>query len=326
MKNPIISIIVAIYNVEDYLIKCLDSLLGQTFKEIEIILVDDGSTDSCGSICDEYLKKDNRVRVIHQENGGLASARNAGLITANGKYIGFVDSDDWVVDDMFEHLYNISVANDADISICGHYVVDGNIVEAIRNDGKISVLEHDEALAKILLDVDINSFAWDKLYKKKLFSNLSYPIGRIFEDISFTYKLIDRSDKIVQVNLSKYFYLRRQGSYSLQVNPLNQLHSFYGFHERYLFALIKPEFRGILPYLLKKTLLHSFNAINGLILTKNYSDRNHLIDEFYKSFVFYKDVKREDVGFLYFLKTNLIIRMRIFYGFLYPYYHKLRNL
>ena len=124
--SPKISIIVPVYKVEPYIHKCIDSILNQTFKEFELILVDDGSPDNCGNICDEYAKKDNRVRVIHKENGGISSARNIGLDVSNGEYIGFVDSDDYIKLDMYERLYNSCKVNNADISIIGTIEVDEN--------------------------------------------------------------------------------------------------------------------------------------------------------------------------------------------------------
>lgn len=325
MNKPIISIIVPVYNIENYISKCLDSLLIQTIKEIEIIVVDDGSTDSSGEICNEYSLKDNRVVVIHKKNGGLSSARNTGLEIAKGEYVGFVDGDDWIAEDMFEFLHNISITHDADISICGHFIVDGELVDPIRNDGDIKVLNHAEALSAILLDDEINSFAWDKLYKRELFIDLSYPVGRRFEDIAFTYLIFNRAKKVVQANVSKYFYVRRNGSICIQTNPLNQLHIFYGFHERYLFALNKSEVHATLPVLLKKSLDHGFNAIYNLLLLKDYPNKELYISEFNERFALYKDVKLRDKGLSHVVKMNLILRMPSLYSFLYQYYHKFKN-
>lgn len=123
MKEDLISIIVPVYKVENYLSKCLDSMICQTYKNIEIILVDDGSPDNSGKICDDYAKKDSRIKVIHKENGGLSDARNAGLKIATGKYIGFVDSDDYISVEMYEKLYNQAKKEDADIACCNYYRV-----------------------------------------------------------------------------------------------------------------------------------------------------------------------------------------------------------
>ena len=130
MNKPMISIIVPVYNVESYLADCVDSITAQTFKDIEIILVDDGSPDSCGQICDDYAKTDKRIRVIHKQNGGLSDARNAGIQLASGRYLGFIDSDDYIATDMFERLYNSIIETDSDIAMCyAANFIDGSIAE-----------------------------------------------------------------------------------------------------------------------------------------------------------------------------------------------------
>lgn len=325
MNKPIISIIVPVYNIDKYISKCIDSLLFQSFKDIEIILVDDGSIDLSGKICDEYALKDNRIKVIHKENDGLSSARNTGLALAKGEYIGFVDGDDWVKDDTFEFLYKTLITHDADISVCGHFIVDGDTVESIRNNGDIKILNHVEALSAILLDDEINSFAWDKLYKRELFADLLYPVGRRFEDIAFTYLLFNRSNRVVQANVSKYYYVRRSGSICLNINPLNQLHNFYGFHERYMFAQTKSEIHEILPVLRKKAVDQGICAINTLLSLKNHPKCNLYISEFYKRYIIYKNAKFKDIGLTNFLKMNMAIRMPVVYKYLFLYYHKFKN-
>lgn len=151
-----ISIIVPVYNVEKYLNRCLDSILNQTFTDFELILVDDGSTDNSGIICDEYKTKDNRIKVIHKENGGLSSARNAGLDIARGRYIGFVDSDDFISKDMYQILYNEAEKNKADMIMCEFKKVDKNY-EAINNNlykkSDIKLLKKDEILEDMYSDM-----------------------------------------------------------------------------------------------------------------------------------------------------------------------------
>lgn len=325
MNKPLISVIVPVYNINQYISKCIDSLLLQSLKDIEIILVDDGSIDLSGRICDDYALKDSRIKVIHQENNGLSSARNAGLALAEGEYIGFVDGDDWVKDDMYEFLYKTLVAHDADISVCGHFIVDGDNVEPIRNNGTIKILNHVEALSSILLDDEINSFAWDKLYKRELFDGLLYPIGRRFEDIAFTYLIFNRSKRVVQANVSKYYYVRRSGSICLKINPLNQLHNFYGFHERYVFAQSKSEIHEILPVIQKKSVDQGICAINTLLSSNNYPESSLYISEFYTKFNMYKNVKLKDIGLINFLKAKLAIQMPILYKYSFSFYHKFKK-
>ena len=172
MEKDLISVIVPVYKVEKYLEKCIESVLKQTYTNLQIILVDDGSPDNCGKICDEYAKKDSRIEVIHKINGGLSDARNVGINRANGRYIGFVDSDDYIKEDMYEKLINLIKEYDADISICNLYdVIDGK--EYVRNkDNGIHEYSRIDILKEILLDKNIQSYAWNKLYKKELFDEI----------------------------------------------------------------------------------------------------------------------------------------------------------
>ena len=210
--NDLISIIVPVYNVEQYLDRCVKSLLQQTYKNLEIILVDDGSPDRCGQMCDNYAKLDSRVLVIHKENGGLSDARNTGLCSASGKYIGFIDSDDWVAPDMFEVLYNGLIGNNADISICGYYKVQDNVVYSKYIENAV-VYSKQEALQELLLDNKIENYAWNKLYKSSLFTDdIKYPIDKHFEDVGTTYKLFMNAETIVVLPEIKYFYFRHPNS------------------------------------------------------------------------------------------------------------------
>ncbi|OTP26705.1 glycosyltransferase family 2 protein [Enterococcus mundtii] len=206
-----ISIIVPVYNVEKYLRNCVDSILNQTFKNFELILVDDGSLDDSGKICDEYVKKDKRVRVLHKENGGLSSARNAGIEYAHGRYLGFIDSDDYIEPDMYELLYNNMVHEDADLSICGIYdVYEGK--EPIKKTRIKEIVPSDEALLLILQGNIISVHAVNKLYKKELFNNLRYPVGKYHEDSFIIVDLLDNCKKVAIDSTQKYYYVHRLGS------------------------------------------------------------------------------------------------------------------
>ena len=205
-----ISIIVPFYNVEKYAPKCIESIINQTYTNLEIILVDDGSPDTCGKICDDYALKDGRIKVIHKKNAGLSDARNVGIKEATGKYIGFVDGDDYIEKDMYKYLYNLIKENNADISICGVEEVyeDGSIQDEKAKES-IEILSKEDAIKELLLDKKVRSHAWDKLYKRELFENIEYPYGRKMEDIATTYKLFDLSNKIVIGEEIKYYYLQR---------------------------------------------------------------------------------------------------------------------
>ena len=212
--SDLISVVVPIYNVEKYLTKCIDSIINQTYKNLEIILVDDGSPDNCGKICDEYKKKDNRIKVIHKKNGGLSDARNEGIKIATGKYIGFIDSDDFVSKDMYKKLYDSIKKYDAEISVCSRNILyeNGKVVPYCINDGRVIVMDSTEALKKIFGFRDFDMAAWDKLYSIKLFNKIKYPVGRINEDYYVTPLLFSKANRIVYIRESLYNYLRRENS------------------------------------------------------------------------------------------------------------------
>lgn len=210
--NPQISIIVPVYKVEKYLEHCVNSILNQTFDDFELILVDDGSPDGCPQRCDEMAKKDNRIIVIHKTNGGLSDARNKGIDIAKGKYIAFVDSDDYIACDMYEKLYNNLKQNNADIAMCrAHNIYDDDFEHHKYNEGEIRVFLNDDIL-KALYSKKLDNFAWNKLYKRELFQNIRYPYGKIYEDLFTTYKLLDLSNCVVTDASKMYYYRIRKDS------------------------------------------------------------------------------------------------------------------
>lgn len=214
-----ISCIVPVYNVEKYIKKCLDSILKQSFKDFEIILVDDGSTDNSGKICDEYEKKDDRIKVIHKSNGGLSDARNKGIENANGDYFIFIDSDDYIDENMFEILYNLNIENNTEIAACDKAFVFENTgkIEYGNETNIVRVLNSEETF-KIIVDFykKLGMEMWNKLYSKTLFDNIRFPKGKIFEDQATQYKLIFAANKISYVEKSMYYYLRRDNSITTQ--------------------------------------------------------------------------------------------------------------
>lgn len=215
MNNNLISVIVPIYMVENYLKKCIDSILNQTYKNLEIILVDDGSKDSCANIVDEYEKIDSRIKVIHKINGGLSDARNVGIDESTGDIICFIDSDDYINENMIEVLYKNMINTDSDISICSYLKVNENS-EVSNNLEKeiIKVYSSKEALSNLYdKELDIETVvAWNKLYRKKVWNNIRYPKGKIHEDEYVIHNLILNSNKIVYSNLKLYYYLQRESS------------------------------------------------------------------------------------------------------------------
>lgn len=211
-KEPLISVIVPIYNVEDYLKECIESIVNQTYKDLEIILVDDGSVDDSSKICDSYANIDSRIIVVHKENEGVSVARNVGISIANGEYIQFIDSDDYVESDMIKVLYNLIIDNNSDIAICNHYVSidDQNICEY---DDSITIFDKMGAIKELMLGVRIWNYVFDKLFKKELFEEVEFSNNKRFEDTMIMPRLFDKANKSVFYNHPKYYYRQRKDSY-----------------------------------------------------------------------------------------------------------------
>lgn len=211
MTKPMISVIIPVYKVEPYLRKCLDSVAGQTYQNLEIILVDDGSPDNCGAICEEYAGRDARIQVIHRENGGLSAARNTGLEAASGAYLGFVDSDDWIEPDMYERMLSGLLRAEADISVCGRREEFRNR-SVVRGWEREQALDTEQALGQLLKDQQMQNYVWDKLYRRELFQGIRFPEGRTFEDVSVQYQLFLRAKKVQCLPEAFYHYRQRPGS------------------------------------------------------------------------------------------------------------------
>lgn len=225
-SNELISIIVPVYNVCEYLETCIKSIIFQDYKNLEIILVDDGSTDSSGLICDKYKDIDERIKVIHKENGGLSDARNVGIKFSSGKYIGFVDSDDWVSKSMYSTLIKMCQENKASIAVCERILVEPNY---IINDGKseqILVTDTNEALDILYKNKKYYSHAWNKLYKREIFENLEFPKGKTFEDIRIMHEVFSKAERIVFIDKGLYYYRCRENSIA-RVNNYEMWRSYF---------------------------------------------------------------------------------------------------
>ena len=209
--HDLISIIIPVYKVEPYLRKCVDSVLAQTYTNIEVILVDDGSPDNCPAICDEYAENDPRVKVIHKKNGGLSDARNAGMAYMQGAYVGFVDSDDWIEPHMYETLHALMKKYDADMAFGGvadDEICEGNTVTIRCSDyGKTPFAE--DGLSAMKRYFHGSWAAWDKLYKRELFDGICYPVGEINEDEAIVLHLLDRCKTVCYTNEVLYHYVKR---------------------------------------------------------------------------------------------------------------------
>lgn len=212
--KPLISIIVPVYNVEAYLAKCVDSILAQTYTNLEIILVNDGSSDGCGRICDEYAKQDKRIKVIHKQNGGLSDARNVAIDVATGEFITFIDSDDYVTDDYIMTLYSLIEKYECKVSIALYNTfVEGSKPKVVNRVYREDCQTNIKAIEEMFYQEKYDTASWAKLYHSSLFATgIRYPKGIVYEDLATTYLLIFQSDKVAFCNRRIYNYLLRRDS------------------------------------------------------------------------------------------------------------------
>lgn len=234
--NPELSIVVPVYNVEDYIHECIQSILSQTFKDFELILVNDGSTDRSGAICDEHAEKDQRIRVIHKENGGQSSARNRGIDAAKGNYIGFIDSDDWIEPEMYEILYTRLVENDADISACNMMQYEKGETKHLYCHKTDDVsYDRDSAMDELYLNERLTFSPCNKLYKKALFEGIRFKEGYILEDMDFSYRMMHQAGKIYYTGQALYNYRYNEKSTMRKIFSKKRLDEFEVRKNMYLF-------------------------------------------------------------------------------------------
>ena len=217
MDRPAISVVVPVYKVEDYLDRCVASIVSQTYDRLQIILVDDGSPDGCGAMCDAWAEKDSRITVIHKENGGVTSARLRGIEAAAGEYITFVDSDDYIEPDMYTRLLHNARAHDAQISHCGYRMVFPNRVDYYYNTGRFVVQEGIQGCADLLEAAYVEPGLWNKMYRRELFEGLSQWMDtsiRINEDVLMNYYLFRKATRAVYEDFCPYHYILRKNSAS----------------------------------------------------------------------------------------------------------------
>ena len=200
----LISVIVPVYNVESYVAECIESIQNQTYMNLEIILVNDGSTDASGDICDKYAAYDERIQVIHKENAGVSAARNTGIESANGDYIGFVDSDDYIAPTMYEDMLKLMAEHDLDIIECTAFRNNGDTNIEGCNDGSLEIFNRDEALKMAMYDCFVA--VWSQLYKRRVISDVRFPVGRKFEDSAVSYLFIANTKRVGHINRCLYYY------------------------------------------------------------------------------------------------------------------------
>ena len=213
LNQPLVSVIIPVYKVSDYLDRCIESLVIQSYSNLEIILVDDGSPDECALMCDEWAKKDSRIMVIHKTNGGQAEARNYGMQIVCGEYISFIDSDDYVFENFVEVLLSTALKNDSDIVVCGFAKCyeNGQHDDYSDNSSETDYSTH-EGMEALLKGTPFHLHVWDKLFRREVIKDLSFEVGRIHEDVSWIYKAFGESKRITKINRTLYYYLQRESS------------------------------------------------------------------------------------------------------------------
>lgn len=324
-REKLISVIVPVYNVEEYLARCVDSILAQTYENLEVILVDDGAKDASGVICDAYAAKDSRVKVIHKENGGLSSARNAGLEAATGEYIAFVDSDDWIEPDAYAHLLKVMEKYGVRLVCGGRYDVNGKTGE--KKIGlcpqKEEAISAEELVGRIFLWQGCDSSACDKLYHRSILENFRYPEGKVCEDVPVTYKIVLQAEKVALSNQPFYNYYHRSGSISM-ASAITEKTFHFSQHTEVIYPYIRehhPAIENQARYLRVRSLSHIL-----LLLEQSEAE---VRQEFFREYSHArKELKKHTVFFLkspYFRKkekvTNLLLNLGL-YRLLRPIFHR----
>ena len=272
-NNTILSIIVPVYNVEAYLENCIESLLNQKIDNYEIILIDDGSTDKSGEICDQYDEKYEQIKVIHKTNGGLSSARNTGIMYAEGKYIGFVDGDDYIAPQMYDNLIRIAKKYNAQIATCEYFSffnpeeVQSTIEVEVRKKDRIHVYTNQEALKEFFIR-NIPESVCTNIYLTDLWKNRRFVEGEITEDTTVVYELLASAEKTVMLEKQFYGYRRRTGSitnlgYSDEFKIVRE-------HMSYLESDVKEKYPNLLPYMYHFWSVHYFCLLNAIVRNEKF--------------------------------------------------------
>lgn len=271
--NELISIIVPVYNVEQYLEKCVDSIINQKYKNLEIILVDDGATDSSGKLCDELAKIDNRIKVYHKENGGLSDARNYGVERATGDYIGFVDSDDYIDSEMYEELYEAIKKENVDVVECNLKIIYPDRVELFTEQKYYNVYTKQEYLEEYLKIEKIFGSACVRLIKSDIAKKLKFPVGKLYEDTYYAYDLIEKVDRYVIMNNPYYNYLMRENSITnTKFNP--RIPDLIEIVEKFRKTTYE-NYPGLKEAADCRKMYAYFSVLNSILLEENYRDNEY---------------------------------------------------
>jgi len=284
MNQPLLSVIVPCYNVEQYLDKCVSSIVAQTYSNLEILLIDDGSPDRCGIFCDEWQERDSRVRVIHKQNEGLAYARKTGVENATGEYITFVDADDWIDPEMYADMMMALLSTNSEIAQCGVYLAheDGSL-ERRNHEQKTNTFEiigRVESVLLILENKKWRSWMWNKIFKKHLLNNIKFLKGNGYAEDFVSMYAFHNSNQSVYLHKEYYFYLQRSDSISYDIKNIqralkNHIDFFEAWKDRYYFVQLHPEYHSALPNLKFWVLVLGLCLLRNIIVYPRYFADNY---------------------------------------------------
>ena len=284
-NNYVISVVIPVYNVEKYLDQCVISLINQKYNELEILLIDDGSTDRSPIICDEWAKKDKRIKVFHKSNGGLASARNFGLDEASGSFVSFVDSDDFISLEMYSNMMEAFQQNDEiDIVCCsGQRFFENDYYEKCFEYYDTGTILESEVIVKRILKDEIGSQVVKGLYKKWCWDGVRFPLNRLYEDIPVTFLAFAKANKIAFIKEPYYFYRQNLESISNTPKPIKPYHIFLGFEQHYLYA--GSHYKDISQFCLEKAAHYAISTSFHYYTEKNpvLSEPNQVVESFLKT-------------------------------------------
>lgn len=278
--SPKVSVIVPIYKVENYLNKCVDSIINQTYKNLEIILLNDGSPDRCGEIINLYARQDNRIKVFHKENGGLSDARNYGMNFVTGDYVIFVDSDDWIKEDMVETLIKGSLESNADVVQSGFYYAYENYLlydnRYYSENMDPIVLDKEKLMYELVVNEKVKNFAWGKLYKTKLIKDIPFKKGVLFEDVFWAHNVMNRVNKYLIIHKPMCYYRQREDSIVATYTERN-LDILKGLKERHKF--IERNYINLVKESYKIIFITSMTHYQLLKKKKNIKNRDDYMNE-----------------------------------------------
>ena len=339
MDQPLLTVIVPCYNVESYIERCILSIVNQTYINLEILLINDGSTDETGDICNAWQKIDPRIKVIHQQNEGSSFARKAGVENASAEYITFVDADDWIDRDMYENMMSALLSTNSDIAQCDfcHAYEDGGIEDTKfhHNDASIEIVERIKGVLLILESNKWQSYMWNKIFKKHLFNHIEFPKGRrISEDTTIMHILFHHAKQTVYLQAKYYNYLLRYGSLTDKTDNMvlkmkNLDDTYKAFYERYGFVSQHPEYHDCLLLIKNNVFCRGMRLFRYSIIYPQYFPPNYsnLLHKQLNSIQFArKDIIKELITPLIRIETSVFLKYAACYKGIVMIYAKIRIL